>query len=153
MAYPLMGSPIMQQSKLPESAAFNAYRIATAPDDGYYEILDISYYGGDSNEYFTIGLYPPTTEADGTAPASINGVVYWAYFAKVKGNIHSSNQKLGSMYQGYNLGQSEAAPGFMRKIPPGWSLWIWAIDGATNAEVITNTLMAKVADVKVGYDA
>ena len=110
MAY---GPPIMQQSGLPEVNAFKAYRIFTAPNDGYYKLLDISYYGGDANEYFTVGLFPPTSDPDGTAPALINGGVYWAYFAKVKGNIHTSNQKLGSMYQGYNLGQSESAPGFM----------------------------------------
>ena len=53
--YPIRGPPIMQQSKLPEDNAFKAFRIFTAPDDGYYELIDISYEGGDSNEYFTIG--------------------------------------------------------------------------------------------------
>tara|TARA_Y100000361_G_scaffold145162_1_gene154019 strand:+ start:472 stop:918 length:447 start_codon:yes stop_codon:yes gene_type:complete len=142
-----MGKPIMQTSSLPEVAAFKCYRIFTAPDDGYYEILDVSYYGGDSNEYFTVGLFPPTTAAEGVGPTQIAGGVYFAYFAKIKGNIHNSENKLGSMYQGYNLGQSEAAPGFMRKVPPGWSLWIWAIDGTTNAEVITHTLAAKCAEL------
>tara|TARA_Y100000401_G_scaffold117548_1_gene127034 strand:+ start:3227 stop:3679 length:453 start_codon:yes stop_codon:yes gene_type:complete len=139
------GPPIMQTSSLPEVAAFKCYRIFTAPDDGYYQILDISYYGGDANEYFTVGLFPPTTNAEGDGPSSINGGNYFAYFAKVKGAIHNTENKQGSMYQGYNLGQSEAAPGFMRVVPPGWTLWIWAIDGTTNSEVITHTLAARCA--------
>jgi len=139
------GPPIMQTSGLPEVAAFKCYRIFTAPDDGYYQILDISYEGGDANEYFTVGLFPPTTNAEGDGPTQINGGNYFAYFAKIKGAIHNSENKQGSMYQGYNLGQSEAAPGFMRIVPPGWTLWIWAIDGTTNTAVTTHTLAARCA--------
>mgnify|MGYP003150437656 FL=1 len=134
------GPPVMQKSGLPESNAFKAYRIFTAPDDGYYKILDISYEGGDSNEYFTVGLFPPTTNKDGDGPTTINGGVYWAMFGKVQGNIFNSSQKQGSMYQGYNSQLNYGGLGFMRIIPPGWSLWIWAIDGATTSEVVTNTL-------------
>tara|TARA_Y100000401_G_scaffold36274_1_gene27177 strand:- start:42 stop:500 length:459 start_codon:yes stop_codon:yes gene_type:complete len=148
-----LGSPIMQRSKLPESNAFKAYRIFTAPDDGYYQLLDISYEGGDSNEYFTIGLFPPTTNADGDGPTTINDGIYWAMFGKIQGNIFNSAQKQGSVYQGYNSQLNYGGLGFTRTIPPGWSLWIWAIDGATTSEVITNTLACKCADVRLGYDA
>ena len=143
----------MQQSKLPEDNAFKAFRIFTAPDDGYYELIDISYEGGDSNEYFTIGLFPPTTDADGTAPGLINGGIYWAMFGRIQGNIFNSAQKQGSVYQGYNSQLNYGGLGFTRIIPPGWSLFIWGIDGTTNAEVITNTLACKVADCRNGYDA
>lgn len=148
-----LGSPVMQRSKLPESNAFKAYRIFTAPDDGYYQLLDISYEGGDSNEYFTIGLFPPTTNADGDGPTTINDGIYWAMFGKIQGNIFNSEQKQGSVYQGYNSQLNYGGLGFTRTIPPGWSLWIWAIDGATTSEVITNTLACKCADVRLGYDA
>lgn len=151
--FPTYGSPIMQRSGLPESNAFKAYRIFTAPDDGYYQLLDISYEGGDSNEYFTIGLFPPTTNSDGDGPTTINDGIYWAMFGKIQGNIFNSEQKQGSVYQGYNSQLNYGGLGFMRLIPAGWSLWIWAIDGATTSAVVTNTLACKVADVKVGYDA
>ena len=143
----------MQQSKLPEDGAFKAFRIFTAPDDGYYELIDISYEGGDSNEYFTIGLFPPTTEADGTAPGFINGGIYWAMFGRIQGNIFNSSQKQGSVYQGYNSQLNYGGLGFTRTIPPGWSLFIWGIDGTTDSEVITNTLACKIADCRQGYDA
>ena len=144
------GAPIMQSSGLPEVNAFNAYRIFIAPNDGYYKLLDISYYGGDSNEYFSVGLFPPTSDPDGTQPGLINGGIYWAMFGKVQGNIFSSAQKLGSMYQGYNSQLNYGGLGFMRLIPPGWSLWIWGIDGTTNAEVTTHTLACKVATCSKG---
>lgn len=146
MAYSL-GPPIMQSSALPEVNAFKAYRIFTAPDDGYYKLLDISYYGGDSNEYFTIGLFPPSTAADGSGPTTISGGIYWAYFGKLQGNIFNSSQKLGSVYQGYNSQLNYGGLGFERLIPAGWSLWIWGIDATTNAEVTTHTLAAKCAEV------
>ena len=151
--FPTRGSPIMQQGKLPEDNAFKAYRIFTAPDDGYYEILDISYEGGDSNEYFTIGLFPPTTNADGDGPTTINGGIYWAMFGKIQGNIFNSEQKQGSAYQGYNSQLNYGGLGFTRVIPPGWSMWVWGIDGTTNSEVVLNTLACKVADCRTGYDA
>ena len=120
--FPTYGSPIMQRSGLPESNAFKAYRIFTAPDDGYYQLLDISYEGGDSNEYFTIGLFPPTTNSDGDGPTTINDGIYWAMFGKIQGNIFNSEQKQGSVYQGYNSQLNYGGLGFMRLIPAGWSL-------------------------------
>ena len=153
MTFPTLGSPIMQRSGLPDDNAFKAYRIFTAPDDGYYKLLDISYEGGDSNEYFTIGLFPPTTNKDGDGPTTINDGIYWAMFGKIQGNIFNSEQKQGSVYQGYNSQLNYGGLGFERTIPPGWSLWIWGIDGTTNSAVVTNTLACKVANVRVGYDA
>ena len=143
----------MQKAGLPEDNAFKAYRIFTAPDDGYYELLDISYEGGDSTDSFTIGLYPPTTNKDGDGPTTINGGVYWARFGKIQGNIFNSEQKHGSVYQGYNSQLNYGGLGFTRIIPPGWSLWIWGIDGTTNSAVVTNTLACKIADCRTGYDA
>lgn len=148
---PSYGPPIMQKSGLPEDNAFKAYRIFTAPDDGWYELLDISYEGGDSNEYFTIGLFPPTTNQDGDGPTTINSGIYFAMFGKIQGNIFNSEQKLGSAYQGYNSQLNYGGLGFKRLIPPGWSLWIWGIDGTTNSAIITHSLACKVANLEMKF--
>lgn len=151
--FPTYGPPVMQTSKIPETNAFKAYRIFTAPDDGYYQLLDISYEGGDSNEYYTFGLFPPSNAPEGTAPSLINGGNYWAMFGKIQGNIFNSSQKLGSVYQGYNSQLNYGGLGFMRIIPAGWTIMAWAIDGTTNAEVITHALACKIADVGgAGYN-
>ena len=108
-----------------------------------------TYYGGDSNEAYTIALVPPMFPLDGSmgsgTDADDNGMIILN--PNLDGGVHNG-ARAGSIY--LNLGGStgilatQAAPAFWI-VPPFWNIVAFA-NTATNTTAVTVKIMGYELD-------